>query len=150
MQVPSEDWSFDWLPFNMDRSVGRVKMRPLTQEAVKQLDRGRANRVLERHPKLSVSRALGFIKAVKRHRYGMNPVVQDALLTCWHQRGVEDALNEGGDFTGWLKQHVKGLRPEQRTAVKELLPKVMRAMTRTRSQHHTMQRRRRKDAKPSS
>lgn len=132
MNAGLEDWSFDWLPSSMDPNAGRVKMKPMTQDAVKLLDRGRAFRIVERHEGMILPRAIGFIKVVKRHRLGMNTVVQDALLACWNKPGYEEAKTSVGAFGEWLKQnHGKGLRPEQRKAVLELMPKIQRVMTKT-------------------
>lgn len=81
-----DDWAFDWLPSNLDVNVGRVKMRPMTQEAVKLLDRGRALRITERHSEVGLARGIALIKALKRHRLGMHGDVQDVLIRCWNSQ----------------------------------------------------------------
>lgn len=129
MNVSLEDWSFDWLPSNLDVNAGRVKMRPLTQDAVKMLDRGRALRISERHSHLGLPRCIALIKALKRHRLGMHGDVQDALIVCWNKPGVDEAMEDKSAFHRWVKKHSKaGLRPEHREAVFDLIPKITRVM----------------------
>jgi hypothetical protein len=124
------DWGFGWLPSTLDPNTGRVKMLPLTQDAVKLLDRGRALRIQDRAKDMSLPRAIGFIKVVKRHRLGMLGDVQDALLKCWNKPGYDDAMIDLPSFGRWLKEHHgNGLRPEQRRAAFELMPKIQRVMS---------------------
>jgi len=129
MQVELKDWSFDWLPSNLDVNAGRVKMKPMTQEAVKLLDRGRALKIKERHEDLSLARGIALVKAFKRHRLGMHSDVQDTLILCWDKDGVTDALEDMSVFHRWIKKNSKvGLRPDHRKAIFELMPKISRVM----------------------
>lgn len=135
MRVPLNDWSFDWLPSTLDSNTGRVKMKPMTQTAVKLIDRGRAIKIARRWPDIDLNRCVALIKTLKRHRLGMREDVQDALLLCWNRLGVDEALTDAGVFDRWVRKNnpTGALRPEHRKAVFELMSKTVRVMSKPRN-----------------
>lgn len=151
MNVTLEDWSFDWLPSNLDANAGRVKMRPLTQEAVKLLDRGRALKIVDRHERISLPRGIALVKALKRHRLGMHSDVQDVLIQCWNKAGVDEAMVDLPTFHRWVKKASDvGLRPEHRKAIFELMPKVTRVMQKEITNDYRKARNKRRGTKPTT
>ena len=129
-----EDWSFEWLPFKMDDNVGRVKMKPLTPKSTKALDKGRAYRLMRRHPKMQLSFAVSFIKTTKRSRFGLNARVQDFLLEHWRSPEVPELLSDRQRFDVWVRKHsVHRLTGQQLDTIWELMPKVLKTMPKARS-----------------
>lgn len=130
-----DDWGFEWLPFNMDTSTGRVKMKPLSPKSTKLLDKGRAYRLMKRHPKMQLSFAVSFTKVTKRVAGGMNSRVQDFLLSHWRDADVPTMIKDREIFGVWAKKK-SGKRPlteRQVDIIFELMPKVLRTMPKARS-----------------
>lgn len=131
MAVDLESWTFEWKPFKMDETVGRVKMRPLNERAVKLLDSGRAKALTDRHDWLSHDRAIKFIRATKRHPSGGTKQVQDFLLTNWRQTELQALTDDAKMFEKVIRAYFKdgvSLNRKHIDAVRELLPKVLTAM----------------------
>lgn len=129
-----DDWEFEWLPFKMDESTGRVKMRPLTPKSTKTLDKGRAYRLMRRHPRMQLSFAVSFIKTTKRVPGGLNARVQDFLLENWRDPDVHTILKDRDLFDVWVGKRTKHpLNKHQIAAIWELMPKVLRTLPKARS-----------------
>lgn len=130
-----EDWDFEWLPFNMDATTGRVKMKPLSPKSTKLLDKGRAYRLMKRHPKMQLSFAVSFTKVTKRVAGGMNSRVQDFLLAHWRDADVPAMLKDKDLFTVWARKKAgrQTLTDRQVNVIFELMPKVLRTMPKARS-----------------
>lgn len=129
-----EDWTFEWLPFKIDTTTGRVKMRPLNLKSTKTLDKGRAYRLMKRHPHMQLSFAVSFIKTTKRTAGGLNARVQDFLLENWRDVDVQTILKDKDLFDVWVSKRSKHpLNKSQTTAIWELLPKVLKTMPKARS-----------------
>ena len=121
-----KDWTFEWVASKMDNGFGRVKMRPKTPYGAQLLDQGRAKKLLDRHPDLSLEVATEIIRCVKRHSRGMDKRVQDMAIR--HCARLE--LYGGEDnFTLKWKKHVGGkLTPAQIEAIGELIGPVYNAI----------------------
>lgn len=130
-----EDWGFEWLPFAMDTTTGRVKMKPLSPKSTKLLDKGRAYRLMKRHPKMQVSFAVSFTKVTKRVAGGMNSRVQDFLLSHWRNPDIPTMIKDPEIFTIWVRKKSgrQALTDRQVAIISELMPKVLKTMPKARS-----------------
>lgn len=129
-----DDWEFEWLPFKMDTDTGRVKMKPMTPKSTKVLDKGRAYRLMRRHPKMQLSFAVSFIKTTKRVQNGMNARVQDFLLEHWRDPDVNTLIKDRDVFNVWaMKRSHHRLNGQQLNAIWELMPKVLKTLPKARS-----------------
>jgi hypothetical protein len=130
-----DDWGFEWLPFNMDTSTGRVKMKPLSPKSTKLLDKGRAYRLMKRHPKMQLSFAVSFTKVTKRVAGGMNSRVQDFLLAHWRDADIPAMMKDREIFGVWARKKAgrQTLTDKQINVIYELMPKVLRTMPKARS-----------------
>lgn len=126
-----DDWDFEWAPSAMDPTTGRVKLRPKTTQAMRLLDKSRAQRLINRHKHLNMSLALEFIRATKRMPCGMQSRVQDFLLSHYKDDDVLAICKDFDIFVVWLNKRIgsrKRFNNQQTEALFHLLPKVYEAL----------------------
>jgi hypothetical protein len=131
--MTTELWTLQWLPSRTDSRVGRIKLRPNSDEATRILNKARANRVIKRHKWLRMPFAIRFVNAVKRHPHGQMESVQDFLLRNYRHAEGAAICDNPRLFKVWVTERWDSKYPlENRVldAIRELFPKVKESMER--------------------
>lgn len=139
MALNLDDWDFEWSASSMDPTTGRVKLRPKTTQAMRLLDKARAQRVINRHTHLTMPTALDFIRATKRVPCGMQSRVQDFLLMHYQDSDILAVCKDFDIFTIWLNKRVGNrmrFNKQQSEALFHLLPKVYETLVVSPRQKH--------------
>lgn len=122
-------WKIEWIPDPRKPEIGRIKLRPITDQAVNLLDHGRASVLRRRHTWMPHEVALSFTRSIKRHSKSNNFRVQDFLIHYWRVEGVVEAMRSKADFFLWAeRQAPRKLKRSELEAVFELMPHVRKTL----------------------
>lgn len=80
-QVDNNDWGFRFVESNLDVNTGKVKLMPKSARGKFLLNKGRADKMKERHPWFQTERLIEITKSILRHGILNTKRGQDIILT---------------------------------------------------------------------
>ena len=121
--IDTEHWNLLFTPSKINADVGFIKMRPKTPVANNALDKGRTERILDRHPLIKYSIALKLARLFKRNRHTQKVKTQDFLIRNCSRRDIPPAddatvfytwantlADKGGDKPRFNIEETKAMR----------------------------------------